>query len=257
MTFQRRRQTRAPRRKCKLAGRSIRAVLGVAIVLMIAWNTTHTVDPSVVNDHSATAAAAVENPTYQSFFLNSHKKKKQQPQIKTHHTTATTTTTTTTTNNTSHYFHHCTPTHHACDGYRGILHIENGDFGGAGGTIFFQFIIAQLIYAEEHQLLPFLHMDNFSYLVYDDAIHSGSSGEEEIRVEFKALQGVQVDTIQDPRWRRAIPILDRTRQKENETLVNSYIPTPSRERVFGIITFILSVTFAQEICPVSASLSSR
>ena len=75
-------------------------------------------------------------------------------------------------NSSLHHFHQCIPTHHACDDYRGVLHIECGDFGGAGGTIFFQFIVAQLIYAEEHRLLPFIHMDNFSHLVYDEAVHN-------------------------------------------------------------------------------------
>lgn len=117
---------------------------------------------------------------------------------------------TTKTNCTNHHYHHhfhqCTPTHHACDGYHGVLHIESGDFGGAGGTIFFQFVIAQLIYAEEHRLLPFLHLDNFSYLVFDETVHGTKATTAtcpESTIEFNAVHGVEISTIHDPRWRRA------------------------------------------------------
>ncbi len=94
----------------------------------------------------------------------------------------------------------CTPSHHACDGYRGILHIASGDFGGAGGTIFFQFVVGQLIYADQHNLLPFIHFDNFSHLIYDNEVHGGHG----FRSTFQAIQGAQVESVRDPRMYHAI-----------------------------------------------------
>lgn len=60
-----------------------------------------------------------------------------------------------------------------CDQYRGILHIEHGDSYGAAGTIFFLFIMNQLLYADKYQLLPWIHLNNISQHVYDDKVHGG------------------------------------------------------------------------------------
>lgn len=61
-----------------------------------------------------------------------------------------------------------------CSGYRGILHIRRGDKEGAAGTIFFLFVINQLLYAEEYNLIPFVHLSDESYHVYD-AEHHGKN----------------------------------------------------------------------------------
>lgn len=101
----------------------------------------------------------------------------------------------------SHYYWNCTPSHHACDDYRGILHIESGDYGGAGGTIFFQFMIAQLIYADQNHLLPFIQLDNFSHLIYDENVH-GANG---YRSTFQLLGGTTpVESLRDPRMHHTI-----------------------------------------------------
>ena len=68
------------------------------------------------------------------------------------------------------------PTHHACDGYQGILHIAMGDIGGAAGTIFFQFVVGQLLYAERHHLKPWIHFNNVSYVIYDRTVHGTGPG---------------------------------------------------------------------------------
>lgn len=94
----------------------------------------------------------------------------------------------------------CTPSHKACEDYQGILHIESGDFGGAGGTIFFQFVVGQLIYADQHNLLPFVHFDYFSHLIYDEKVHGGHG----YRATFRALGGAQVTSVRDPRMYHAI-----------------------------------------------------
>lgn len=58
-----------------------------------------------------------------------------------------------------------------CDGYKGILHISQGDNEGAAGTIFFLFVLNQLLYAEKHSLIPWIHMNNVSHYVYDPIVH--------------------------------------------------------------------------------------
>lgn len=70
------------------------------------------------------------------------------------------------------------PTHTACDNqnYKGIYPIVMGDRGGAAGTIFFQFIISQILYAEQHQLLPWIHLNGESHVVYDPIVHTQGNG---------------------------------------------------------------------------------
>jgi len=65
------------------------------------------------------------------------------------------------------------PTHHACEGYKGILLIQSGDQGAAAGTAFFQYVINQLIYAENYHLLPWIHFNNVSQHIYDPVVHGG------------------------------------------------------------------------------------
>jgi hypothetical protein len=79
-----------------------------------------------------------------------------------------------------------TPTHSACraDDVQGIYHIAIGDIGGASGTIFFQFVIAQILYAEQHGLKPWVYLSNVSHVVYDNAVHGAGSG-----VTLAALTG--------------------------------------------------------------------
>ena len=59
----------------------------------------------------------------------------------------------------------------ACLGYDGVLHIAQGDVEGAAGTIFFLFVLNQILYAEKHNLIPFIHLNNVSKYVYDPTIH--------------------------------------------------------------------------------------
>ena len=58
-----------------------------------------------------------------------------------------------------------------CDGYNGVLHISQGDVEGAAGTIFFLFVVNQLIYADKHNLMPWVHLNNVSHYVYDPTVH--------------------------------------------------------------------------------------
>eukprot|EP00536_Pseudo-nitzschia_multiseries_P009884 jgi/Psemu1/319739/estExt_fgenesh1_pm.C_2870017 len=95
----------------------------------------------------------------------------------------------------------CT-TNHACDGYEGIYHIEKGDIGGAAGTVFFQFVIGQIIWAEEHNFKPWVHLNNVSHIVYDPVVHGNNSG-----VDFTMQRGMTISYVQRPMGHRrdAVP----------------------------------------------------
>jgi len=80
----------------------------------------------------------------------------------------------------------------ACDGYQGILHIRHGDTGGASGTVFFQFMIGQLLWAEQHNYKPWVHMNDVSQVVYDVQVH-GNKG-----VNFTMLDGMKIGWARDP-----------------------------------------------------------
>jgi hypothetical protein len=67
------------------------------------------------------------------------------------------------------------PTHHACDGYKGVLLIQSGDQGAAAGTAFFQYVINQVIFAERYGYLPWIHFNNVSQHVYDPVVHGGGN----------------------------------------------------------------------------------
>lgn len=90
---------------------------------------------------------------------------------------------------------HRIPTHHACDGHDGIYHIAMGDLGGAAGTIFFQFVIGQVLYAERNNLKPWVHLNNVSYVVYDPVVHSPP---QQTPVRVTALTGRNATYIQRP-----------------------------------------------------------
>lgn len=68
------------------------------------------------------------------------------------------------------------PTHSACHNHDGIYHIAMGDIGGAAGTIFFQFVIAQILYAQQHNLKPWVHLSHVSHVVYDPMVHGTGDG---------------------------------------------------------------------------------
>jgi hypothetical protein len=46
-----------------------------------------------------------------------------------------------------------------CQAYRGILHIQQGDEFAAAGTLFFVYMINHILYAQQHNLLPFIHLE--------------------------------------------------------------------------------------------------
>jgi hypothetical protein len=108
----------------------------------------------------------------------------------------------------------CQPTHRACHGYNGVYHIQSGDYGGASGTIFFQFVVAQLVYADLHNLLPFVYLTNYSHLIYDNQVHGGNRG---AGLTFDLLDSHRVSTLQDPRWHRALYPGPLEQRREGDT----------------------------------------
>lgn len=81
------------------------------------------------------------------------------------------------------------PTHHACDGYRGVLLIQSGDLGAAAGTAFFQYVINQISYAERYHLLPWIHFNNVSQHVYDPLVHGG------VNTTVKCKDGMEIPFV--------------------------------------------------------------
>lgn len=65
------------------------------------------------------------------------------------------------------------PSGTACDGYNGVLHIQHFDRGAASGTAFFQFIIGLLQWADQHNYLPWIHIDDgYTRPIWDDFVHN-------------------------------------------------------------------------------------
>jgi hypothetical protein len=88
-----------------------------------------------------------------------------------------------------------------CDGYAGIYHIQSGDVGGAAATIFFQFVIAQLIYAEDHQLKPWVFLNNVSHHIYDQQVHNRTGAMPTLQLSMMA--GMRIEHVSDGRLKRA------------------------------------------------------
>ena len=86
---------------------------------------------------------------------------------------------------------------HPCSNFSGVLHIKSGDRGAAAGTMFFQYVINQLIYAEMYNLMPFIHLDKNSSHVFDDDVH-GVGGGLNLTIPCELVVSVQRDeTIPD------------------------------------------------------------
>lgn len=58
-----------------------------------------------------------------------------------------------------------------CDSYDGVLRFQPGDSGAGAATAFFLYVVNQLIYADMHNLLPWVHFDYYGP-VYDPVEHS-------------------------------------------------------------------------------------
>lgn len=109
----------------------------------------------------------------------------------------------------------------ACRGYKGILHIAQGDKEGAAATIFFLFVTNQILYAHKHNLIPWIHLSNASHHIYDPTVHGGS----------RRLKTLWVRDILKPSWAGfRDPISDKSfgfpgSPKWNTTIQKAEFPT--------------------------------
>ncbi|CAB9518624.1 glycosyltransferase family 15 protein [Seminavis robusta] len=89
-----------------------------------------------------------------------------------------------------------------CQHYDGVLLISQGDRNGAAGTIFYLFILNQLLYAEQHNLQPWIHLNSVSRHVYDHHQHAtyASSSTEDTSITYQFTEELQLtwEHFQDP-----------------------------------------------------------
>jgi len=90
----------------------------------------------------------------------------------------------------------------ACDGYDGVFQINHYDEGGASGTAFFLFTIGMLAWADQHNYLPWIHIeDNYTEPIWDPIVHTNITGNQSIT--FEMLTGMEIGWARDPddpRW---------------------------------------------------------
>ena len=86
----------------------------------------------------------------------------------------------------------------ACENYDGILHIQHYDEGGASGAAFFAFTIGMLAWAEQHNYLAWIHIDNgFTKPIWDPVVHMNTTNPGP--TTFRMLEGMDIDWARDPR----------------------------------------------------------
>ncbi|KAL3934656.1 MAG: hypothetical protein SGARI_003297, partial [Bacillariaceae sp.] len=88
------------------------------------------------------------------------------------------------------------PTDHACDGYDGVLHIKHFDKGGASGVAFFEINIGILMWADQHNYLPWVHLDGYTWPIWDADVHYHQSPN---NLTFEMLSGMEVGWARDAR----------------------------------------------------------
>jgi calcineurin-like phosphoesterase family protein len=60
-----------------------------------------------------------------------------------------------------------------CEGKDGVLMIQRGDSESAVGTLFFMYIVNHLIFADQNNLLPWVHLDP-AFPCYDASVHGNN-----------------------------------------------------------------------------------
>jgi len=126
-----------------------------------------------------------------------------------------------------------------CYHYDGILLISYADKDGFA-TVFFFFVLNQLLYAEKHNLLPWIHLDSHTNShVYDDKEHKYSDSP--ITLSLNVLNGLHWDEFHDDINDQiykfpGAPILDYKDPKSESSSItlegtgiwSSYFDPPSR-----------------------------
>ena len=127
-----------------------------------------------------------------------------------------------------------------CFHYDGILLISYADRDGFA-TVFFLYIMNQLLYAETHNLLPWIHLDSETNThVYDETEH-GYEDDSQISLGLHVLNGLNWDNFYDPQSSQNYsypgkPVLDYQDPKSVSTSItlngtgiwSSYFDPPSR-----------------------------
>jgi hypothetical protein len=90
----------------------------------------------------------------------------------------------------------------ACLKYKGILLISQGDVEGAAGTIFFLFLLNQILYAEKYSLIPWIHLNNVSRYVYDPRVHGK---EKSISFDVPSIVNASWTAFFDPISKEQVP----------------------------------------------------
>jgi alpha 1,2-mannosyltransferase len=75
-----------------------------------------------------------------------------------------------------------------CSNYRGVLHVASVGYNSSAGPAFFTHVLNQLLYARNHQLLPWIHLDAASgaQSLFDDQYHKNADHASEI-LEIKRV----------------------------------------------------------------------
>ena len=88
------------------------------------------------------------------------------------------------------------PTHTACEGYDGVLHIDRYDYGGASGTAFFEFNIGMLQWADQHNYLPWIHLNDYTWPIWDENVHGQHAS---TNISFTMKDGMEIEWARDKR----------------------------------------------------------
>jgi len=82
----------------------------------------------------------------------------------------------------------------ACEGYNGVLHIHHFDSGAASGTAFFSFTIGMLAWADQHNYLPWIHIeDGYTRPIWDPIVHTNTTN-----ATFEMKTGMGIEWARDP-----------------------------------------------------------
>ena len=87
------------------------------------------------------------------------------------------------------------PSNRACEGYDGVLQIHHYDHGGASGASFFLFTIGMLAWADQHNYLPWIHIeDGWTVPIWDPSVHMNRTSE----TKFTMMEGMDIEMARDP-----------------------------------------------------------
>lgn len=103
-----------------------------------------------------------------------------------------------------------------CNGYSGVLQMSRVDAAAATGTVFFIYVVNHLIYAEDNNLMMWVHLDEGVGKVYDEQVHSGGE------TTFQMVRGIPIKSLvgeDGPPGRAEVdPNLYRFSEKETITV---------------------------------------